>query len=165
MSNAGFGKLCQFRGAEEAPTTSESSNIKYALKAILDNCVPFVILGPNNVDKWRLSKIWEELRQATITFKNYMTTTCDEEKQASARGKKGKNNLMTSLVRASQAVTDPDNFTAGRDTASPQHGQGGLIEQEIYGNIFVFNLAGHDTTADSLAFGIALIATRPDVQD
>ena len=28
---------------------------------------------------------------------------------------------------------------------------------------FVF--AGHDTTANSVAFGIALIATRPDVQD
>lgn len=132
---------------------------------ILDNCIPLVVLGPNNIDKWWLPKSWKELHQATITFKNYMTNAYEEEKQSMAHGKKEKNNLMTSLVRASQAVTDSDALAAGKDRANPPQGPGGLTEQEIYGNIFVFNFAGHDTTANSLAFGLALIATRHDVQD
>ncbi|KAL8832105.1 MAG: hypothetical protein Q9191_000462 [Dirinaria sp. TL-2023a] len=41
----------------------------------------------------------------------------------------------------------------------------GLTEEEVYGNIFVFNFAGHDATANSLAIGICLLATRPDVQE
>lgn len=79
-----------------------------------------------------------------------MTLVYEEKKQSVVDGNNGSSNLMTSLVRASADAVDGNN-------------QGGLIEQEIYGNIFVFNFAGHDTTANSLAFGIALIATRPDV--
>ena len=43
--------------------------------------------------------------------------------------------------------------------------QDGLTEEEVYGNVFVFNFAGHDATANSLAIGICLLATRPDIQD
>jgi cytochrome P450 len=158
MSSAGFGKSYPFRGAEEATTAQDSSSYKESLKMILDNCIPLVALGPNNLNQWWLPKSWKELHQATITFRKYMTTVYEEEKQSVADGKKGSNNLMTSLVRASQAVTESSRSSNGTI-------QGGLTEQEIYGNIFVFNFAGHDTTANTLAFGIALIATRPDVQD
>jgi cytochrome P450 len=72
-----------------------------------------------------------------VTFRNYMTTVYEEEKQSVSDGKTEGNNLMTSLVRASQAVM-----------ASSENG---LAEQEIYGNIFVFNFAGHDATANTLA--------------
>ncbi|TVY12897.1 Secologanin synthase [Lachnellula arida] len=164
MSSAGFGKSYEFRGAEEASTARDSSSYKESLKLILDNCIPLVLLGPNNLNKWWLPKSWKMLHQATVTFRNYMTSVYEEEKQAITHGKKGGNNLMTSLVRASQAVTESDAPATGKGGASLQQHQGGLTEQEIYGNIFVFNFAGHDTTANTLAFGIALIATRPDVQ-
>ncbi|GAW16696.1 hypothetical protein ANO14919_061330 [Xylariales sp. No.14919] len=60
-------------------------------------------------------------------------------------------NLMTSLVRASQ-----DEATAGSS---------GLTESEIYGNMFVFNFAGHDTTAHTFTFAIFFLAANPQVQD
>lgn len=41
----------------------------------------------------------------------------------------------------------------------------GLSDQEIYGNMFIFNFAGHDTTANTMAYAIALLAIHPDVQD
>ena len=31
--------------------------------------------------------------------------------------------------------------------------------------VFVFNFAGHDATANPLALGVSLLATRPDIQD
>ncbi|KAA8569039.1 hypothetical protein EYC84_000712 [Monilinia fructicola] len=153
MSSAGFGKSYPFQGAEEESSTKGSANIRDALKLILDNCIALVALGPNNLDKWWLPKSWRPLHEATVTFQNYMTNAYEEGKRAAADGSTHGSNLMTSLVRASQAE--------GKEGTS----QGGLTEQEIYGNIFVFNFAGHDTTANTLAFGIALIATRPDVQD
>ncbi|KAI9644404.1 hypothetical protein NHQ30_007761 [Ciborinia camelliae] len=154
MSSAGFGKSYPFQGAgEDSAATQGFANIRDALKLILDNCLALVALGPNNLDKWWLPKSWKPLHEATVTFKNYMTDAYEEGKQAAVDGNTGGNNLMISLVRASQAET--------KEGTS----QGGLTEQEIYGNIFLFNFAGHDTTANSLAFAIASIATRPDVQD
>ena len=161
LSSAGFGKSYLFRGTEES-ARQYSSSYQESLKLILDNCIPLVALGPNNLNKWWLLKSWNELYEATITFRNYMRTVYKEEKEAIAHGGKRATNLMNSLVRASQTVKKSAVDDTGKD-ASPQ--QVGLTEPEIYGNIFVFNFAGHDTTANTLAFGIALMATRPDVQD
>jgi len=161
LSSAGFGKSYPFRGTEQS-TTQDSSSYQESLKLILDNCIPLVALGPKNLNRWWLLGSWSKLYEATVTFRNYMTAVYEEEKEAIAHGQNRPTNLMTSLVRASQTVTESDVDSIDK-AASPQ--QTGLTEQEIYGNIFVFNFAGHDTTANTLAFGIALIATRPDVQD
>ena len=52
---------------------------------------------------------------------------------------------MTSLIRAS---------TSGE----------GLKDEEIFGNMFVFQFAGHDTTAHTLAFSMMHLAAYPEVQ-
>ncbi|KAH8596209.1 cytochrome P450 [Bisporella sp. PMI_857] len=119
LSGAGFGKSYPFRGAEETTATHDFPSHKDSLKLILDKCIPLVLLGPQNLGK------------STVTFRNYMTEVYETEKKTTAQGKRGGNNLATSLVR----------------------------------NIFGFNSASHHTTANTLAFGIVLIATLPDVQD
>lgn len=65
---------------------------------------------------------------------------------------------MTSLVRASLENTTFGYTKSGQNT-------GGLTENEIYGNIFLFNFAGHDTTPHTLAFAIVFLAAKPLVQD
>lgn len=87
-----------------------------------------------------------------------MTKAYEGEKQAMMRDDKLENNLMKSLVCASQANVNQKGSTTGPH-------QGGLTEEEVYSNLFVFNFAGHDVTANSLAIGICLLATRPDIQD
>ncbi|KAL8955874.1 MAG: hypothetical protein Q9193_006423 [Seirophora villosa] len=160
MSGAIFGKSYPFRGAdEEVPTTTESSSsYGEALKTILDRCIPLVVLGRKNLSKPWLPKSFRELYQATRVFQDHMTQAYEGEKRAMMRNEKLENNLMTSLVRASLVDADQK----GRTTGSHQEG---LTEEEVYGNVFVFNFAGHDATANSLAIGICLLATRPDLQD
>ncbi|KAK3326713.1 hypothetical protein B0H66DRAFT_617882 [Apodospora peruviana] len=43
--------------------------------------------------------------------------------------------------------------------------RGGLAEQEIYANMFVLNLAGHDTTAHTFTFALYFLAAHPAVTD
>ena len=160
MSSAVFGKTYPFRGAEEdCPSTKrDSSSYGEALRIILDRCVPLVVLGRKHLSKPWLPKGFRELYQATLVFQEHMTQAYESVKEAMMRSEKLENNLMTSLVRASLANVDQK----GSNIASHQ---GGLTEEEVYGNVFVFNFAGHDATANSLAIGICLLATRPDIQD
>ncbi|KAL8974704.1 MAG: hypothetical protein Q9197_001073 [Variospora fuerteventurae] len=160
MSGAIFGKSYPFRGADEdVPTTAEnSSGYGEALKTILDRCIPLVVLGRKNLSKPWLPKSFRELYHATLVFQDHMTKAYEGEKRAMMRNDKLENNLMTSLVRASLADADQKGKTTG-------FRQEGLTEEEVYGNVFVFNFAGHDATANSLAIGICLLATRPDLQD
>lgn len=161
MSGAAFGKSYLFRGSEEINSSPKevSSNYGEALRLILDRCIPLVVLGRKNLSKPWLPKMFRELYQATLVFQEHMTKVYEDEKQAMIRGEEQKYNLMTSLVRASQA-----NIDQKKNSYTGSH-QEGLTEEEIYGNIFVFNFAGHDATANSLALGISLLATRPDIQD
>ena len=160
MSDAVFGKSYPFRGSGEPRLSSEEDSTSYgeALKLILDRCIPLVVLGRKNLSKSWLPKSFRELYQATVVFQEHMTKAYEDEKQATVRGENQVSNLMTALTRASQANASKKDTYAGSY-------QEGLTEEEIYGNIFVFNFAGHDATANSLALGISLLATRPDVQD
>ena len=161
MSGAAFGKSYPFRGSKEVNSSmkEDSSTYGHALRLILDRCIPLVVLGRKNLSKPWLPKSFRELYQATLVFQQHMTKAYEAEKQAMIRGEKQEHNLMTSLVRASQF-----NFNQKNDSYTESY-QEGLTEEEIYGNIFVFNFAGYDTTANSLALGISLLATRPDCQD
>ncbi|KAL9023550.1 MAG: hypothetical protein Q9196_007135, partial [Gyalolechia fulgens] len=160
MSSAIFGKVYPFRGADEviSSTKEDSSSYGRSLKIILDRCIPLLVLGRKNLSKPWLPRGFRELYQATLVFQEHMTEAYEGGKRAMMSNDKPETNLMTSLVRASLASVDQKPGT----TASHQEG---LTEEEVYGNVFVFNFAGHDATANSIAIGVCLLATRPDVQD
>ena len=85
----------------------------------------------------------------------------DEETSLMKRGEKGTGSLMTSLVRA---LGTNHNEEAAAKTKDDQKSKG-LTVDEIFGNIFVINFAGHDATANTLAFSMLLLAAYPEVQD
>lgn len=161
MPSAAFGKSYPFRDSEKVDSRTEENSSTYgeALRLILDRCIPLIVLGRKNLSKPWLPKNFRELYQATLVLQEHMTKAYEDEKQAMIRGDKQECNLMTSLVRASVA-----DINQKKDIYIGPH-QEGLTEEEIYGNMFVFNFAGHDATANSLALGISLLATRPDIQD
>ena len=66
---------------------------------------------------------------------------------------------MSNLVRASEDQSEP---SVGGVESRKIHG---LSVEEILGNIFVFNFAGHDTTAISLEYSMLLLVSHPEVQD
>src|SRR5438552_2199471 len=68
-------------------------------------------------------------------------------------GEKGSGSLMTSFVRALVVY--------GKDESEAK----GMPVEEIYGNTFVINFAGHDTTAKTLAPATILLAANPEIQE
>lgn len=99
--------------------------------------------------------------RAAISLKGFMMNIITEESAALSKGKPVSGGLITSLVRALDQKTpqqpDPGDFI--RETK-----RSGLSVDEILGNIFVINIAGHDTTANTLVFTMMLLAANPEVQ-
>lgn len=155
LSRAGFGKSYKFEGHTERSDASVSANYKSSLQTILENAVLIMALGPPFLYKVRpwLPSTWKLAKLADVcaAFQRYMTEQYEEEKRAALSQEKtgapAAKTLMSSLVRASQAEG------------------GALSETEIYGNMFMLNFAGHDTTAHTFTFGIYFLAANPDVQD
>lgn len=148
LSRAAFGKSFKFEGTDERdPASSPSGNYKQSLQTILENCVLILALGNKFLSNPWLPRKLRNVYQAWVSFHDYMTTVYEEEKRALAAGKTTDDNLMTLMVRASQEDSEA------------------LTEKEIYGNIFAFNFAGHDTTANTFTFALHFLAAHPDVQD
>ncbi len=161
LSGAGFGKFYKFEGHTERSDTSASATYKHSLQMILENCVFIMALGPSTLAKFRpwLPSSWKlsKLADTCASFQRYMTEQYEAEKAAASSTKDTPPNaqlktLMSSLVRASQA----ESTTTGTDA--------GLTESEIYGNMFMLNFAGHDTTAHTFTFAMYFLAAHPDVQ-
>lgn len=156
LTGAGFGKHFKFEGHDERGDMSVSGNYKNSLQMILENCILIMGLGPQVLGTLRpwLPKTWKFaiLAETCAEFQRYMTEMYEEEKAKQASGASASvKTLMSSLVRASQA--------------DAQSGTGsGLTESEMYGNMFMLNFAGHDTTAHTFTFAIHLLAAHPDVQ-
>lgn len=60
---------------------------------------------------------------------------------------------MSVLVRAAEL------------SKADEKGRNSLTDEEIFGNLFIYNLAGHETTANTLAYAVALMSINRGVQD
>ncbi|KAI0426693.1 cytochrome P450 [Xylaria sp. FL1042] len=154
LSKAGFGKSYPFQGHDismSAASANAPTSYKESLKEVLDNCVLIMALGTKFLSKHWLPHKLQRVHRACVAFQKHMTSVYEEEKRALANGGTPDRNLLSSLICASDEEAKASNAD--------------LTESEIYGNMFVLNFAGHDTTAHTLMFAIAFLAANPPVQD
>lgn len=150
MSMAGFGKSFPFKGHHEAQIALKGTSLSYkeALQTILENSIVIMVLGTKFLAKPWLPRYFKDLHNACFSFQGYMTELLEAGKMKSSQTMVSDRNLMDSLVRTSHG----DSSTS-------------LTEREIYGNMFVFNFAGHDTTAHTFVWVMYFLAGNPEVQD
>ncbi|KAI0141858.1 putative cytochrome P450 [Xylariaceae sp. FL1272] len=153
LSKVGFGTSFRFEGSEEASHAKPAESYKQSLQLILENCILIIAMGPPFFTKmpW-LPQKWREIGEAVTAFRKFMTDMYEAEKRRISSGTSsaaGDSTFLSSLAKASLNAKD------GK----------GLTEQEIYGNIFVINFAGHDTSAHVFTFAIYFLAANPQVQD
>lgn len=159
LSGAGFGKSYSFQKGAEPPKPGHEFNYKDSLCLILENALLILVFGPEMLKKNWMPKMLRRLGQATVDFKFYMTELLNDEKVAIASGNPGNATITNSLIRASEEVSQQTGVSKEGRTSK------GLTEEEIYGNIFVYNFAGHDTTATTLHWALYLLVANPQVQD
>lgn len=153
LTAAGFGKSYSFAGGLTKPAEGHSMTYKDALKLILKNVMVTIIISSAKLPAWMLPRKVLNVSEAIANFKSYMIEMVEEERDSIAKGEGEKDNLMSVLVRAAEL------------SKADEKGRNSLTDEEIVGNLFIYNLAGHETTANTLAYAVALIAANRDVQD
>ena len=166
LSATGFGKSYSFdRAAEEVPQEG-SMTYKDSLHLILENAILIMLLGPKVLTgslRRYLPKHWSLVGEATSILKSHIAKTVKEEKRLIAEGKGNTGNFIGAMVRASEEAEVTMEEDHGR--IEGRRSNMGLTESEIFGNIFVFNFAGHDSIAITLTYVITHLAAHPEVQD
>ncbi|CAI6091937.1 unnamed protein product [Clonostachys chloroleuca] len=152
LSKAAHGKSNKFYSRDDQEDVNPETNYKEALRIVLDNTMLIAALGRKFLAKNWLPRALKKVNTACEAFQRHLTEAYEDEKQALICGRSSsKSTYMASLIHASQ-----DEATGST---------GGLTEDEIYGNMYIFSFAGHDSTTHTLTFALMLMAVNPDVQD
>ena len=167
LAFAGFQKSYPFRSTAKDSEVSQPSTYRDSLSIILRNILVILVLPPAVFRIPLLPSKWKQIGWAITEFKTYMLDQLADEKQLIAEGRPGSGTLVSNLVRASEALPEVNGRGPSEKTlrSGRAHELKALSVDEILGNIFVFNFAGHDTTATSLAYSILLLAAHPEAQD
>ena len=156
LTSAGFGMSFRYSEGMQSLRPGYCMTYRDALQLILRNITLLVIFPQRLLRSSFAPKKLRNLGQATLDFKKYMEEMLTRERQLILNQESGTDNLMSALVRASEEAKAA-NAVGGSNK--------GLADDEIYGNIFMYNLAGHDTTANALAYAIVLLAAFPERQE
>lgn len=158
---AGFGKTSDGVGnskvvdSKEKSGSSDDHALSYgdSLQMILSNMMMTVFFSALEAPGWLLPNKLRQLRVAVMEFRQYMTEKVSEGNEATLHGQPSKDNLMNALVQANEAAK--------------MEGDAKMVlsDDELYGNMFIFNLAGFETTATTLTYTMPLLATHPEVQE
>ncbi|EMD41758.1 hypothetical protein CERSUDRAFT_147048 [Gelatoporia subvermispora B] len=145
IAAAGFGRRFSWDTEASVPPGHQMP-FKDALH-IVSRDLFFKLMFPNWFLKWAPIKKIRVFSTAFVDFQKYMLEMIEERKE---EGTEGHSDLFSNLVEAATGDQDASNK---------------LSFSDVTGNIFIFLFAGHETTAYTLAFALALLALYPEEQD
>ena len=155
LTRAAFGMSYSYDKADDLPHGHQMS-YRAALSIVMRDWFFLLILPKKVFAMPFISKRLSQLGKATQEFQTYMEEMLENEKRSTSKREPGAFNLMSALVRASENASQAETESMVRQ---------GLNDKEIFGNIFIYNIAGHETTANTVAVALTLLAAHPQLQD
>ncbi len=152
LAAIGFRKSFSFESSTaEVVTANTSFSYRDALQMVLDNAILVMVVGRKHLTYSWLPAWVRRIGKAADDFQKHMEKMLEEEMASLNRGDQGTGTIMTSFVRAIDQ--------------NQQDSTKGMSVEEVYGNTFIINFAGHDTTANAFGFAVLLLAAEPDIQE
>lgn len=159
LTYAGLGIRHDYRDAQQTVEAPHKLSYRDALLTVLRNFTLLVMIPMSIMTSKFMPRSVKRVGEACQEFQLYMKEMVEKERATAAhRPASEASNLLSALVRASETATTkkPDQPSTERD---------GLADDELYGNLFIYNLAGHETTANTIATAIVYLAALPSWQD
>ncbi|KAJ4356728.1 uncharacterized protein N0V89_004764 [Didymosphaeria variabile] len=155
LVNVGFG---QDMGLTTVPPGHRES-LMDSLGFILKHIMLTIIFNSLKAPDYMLPDKLRKLKISVAELRMYMEEAVLRHMQANKETAENlqKKSLLGAMVKANEA----EKKQLQKSTKRPSY----LTESELYGNIFVFNLAGYETTASSMTFALSYLAAYPETQD
>ncbi|KAI1629025.1 putative cytochrome P450 [Exophiala viscosa] len=126
-----------------------------ALSFILRHIFTTIIFGNIKIPDALLPSVLRQLKVAVAEFRLYMQEAVLQ--QMNQKGSKDRTSLLGAMVSANEAEKQVQSEVSSSRASY-------LTDDELYGNIFLFKLAGFETTAGSMTF-VPYLAAYPEIQD
>jgi cytochrome P450 len=159
------------RGVAPEWINSENHTQSYReiLHIVLENSILLMLIPYRRLTGRLVPRRLARIGRAAAAYKSILMKLVDDEARAinpmnngggsssnQNNNDTGPRGLLTTLVRALEETN------AGKEDDKTR--RGGLSPDEILGNAFTINFAGHDTVLIALTFALTLLAVIPEVQ-
>ncbi|KAF7197265.1 Cytochrome P450 monooxygenase [Pseudocercospora fuligena] len=127
-----------------------------SLGFVLENIMLTILFNSLKAPDMILPKLLRKLKLSVKEFKLYMEESVLRHFQAVRSKPEGAGGRPTSLLEA---------MIRANETGKDEGHKLWLTDSELYGNIFVFNLAGYETTSSTFTFALSYLAAYPEIQE
>ena len=148
LATVGFGQDTALTSVPSGHRLSLMESLGFILKNVFIMIIFASLKAPDLI----LPPMLRQLKLSVAEFKMYMEEAVLRQLKTE---KSSKPSLLQAMVTANEA--EKQQMSAGK----PSY----LTDSELYGNLFVFNLAGYDTAAGTMTFALPYLALHPEVQD
>ncbi|EXJ74386.1 uncharacterized protein A1O5_02682 [Cladophialophora psammophila CBS 110553] len=163
LGTAGFGISQPWK--EEKSSRPKGYRMTYmeATKTVVESIIEAAVMPAKLLTLPIFAPSWQNIGHAKNEFPLHTREMLENERKLQYDSPEPRSNLMSMLVRLSDSSKPNGDLhsKAGELSKSSQV----LSEEEILGNLFIFTSAGFDTTANTMAYALALLATYPEWQD
>lgn len=156
LGSAGYGTPQSWKQEEKTSDSHYRLTYVEAVSAVINNIIAVAVIPPKI---FSLPIMPESVQRIGIGLQEFPLRTkemLEAERKSASSDSSPRNNMMSTLVRLS------DNAKNGEDVQSKSQN---LSEEEILGNLFQFTSAGFDTTANTMAYAVTILAIETEWQE
>ncbi|KAJ5624107.1 hypothetical protein N7510_000416 [Penicillium lagena] len=124
----------------------------FSAMSLITDMLPYAALLPHKLLRMSFMPLARQaLGRHLEKINQYTKDMLDDERKAAKYESGPRNNFLNSLVQFSDQGTDTKPALT-------------MSEDEISGNLFIFSVAGFDTTANTMGYAVCLLAAYPEWQ-
>jgi cytochrome P450 len=157
LATAGYGVSWPWKQEKQDPQPGYRMTYIEATRTAVDHIVEAAVMPVKLLLLPFMPTILQNVGHAVREFPAHTKQMLDSERKRSPEDSNGRTNLMSILVKEVVQGTEGKQGETSKPTQR-------LSESEITGNLFVFTAAGFDTTANTMAYAVTLLATYPKWQ-
>ncbi|EXJ90460.1 hypothetical protein A1O1_03562 [Capronia coronata CBS 617.96] len=162
LSAAGFGHAHDFDGGLRVIPPGHTRSLAEALMFLLQKILLVLLSTKFRVFGWIMPRKHKEVTEVVQEFRQYMREIVAYNRATTQGGGGGKAaDIVSALVEADEAAKREEKTAGLGMGAKPMY----LSDEELLGNLYVFNLAGFETTANALTYTFPFLAANREVQD
>ncbi|KAK7182132.1 hypothetical protein DPSP01_014055 [Paraphaeosphaeria sporulosa] len=158
LSTIGYGMPAKWTADVKQARKGEKMDFMETLLHVVDGLILLVVFPPWLLRQFWMPKSLRQIGEAYYQFYEHSSDMLQKERISLRSSGTPRNTFLSSL--ASVNDHEEDAYEKEGRVNKPA-----FTEEQITGNLYTFTLAGYDTTANTMAYAIAMLAAYPQWQD
>ncbi|KAJ4345695.1 uncharacterized protein N0V89_011830 [Didymosphaeria variabile] len=158
LSTIGYGMPTKWSAETKKAGKGEKMDFMEALLHLVDGLILLVLFPPRLLKQSWMPISLRQIGDAYYQFYEHSSEMLQKERDALKSSGTLRNTFLSSLASVNDNGADPYEKDGRLNRPA-------FTEDQITGNLYTFTLAGYDTTANTMAYAVAMLAAYPEWQD